>query len=203
MPLQSLRNGRSKQLKKTQTTMYINLATATLQPPYWLNKEVTVIGKHTEMPTQEQAIGNLYQCPLKLKLKSQTQSQFFTLPIDPVISISGNNKIIRTDVLKQDNSKNQRRGTIKEVWSQDDYTVQIAGILIAENENQMPEQAIRKLRNLCEARELIEVENDLCMLFNIKYIAIEKYEFAHTKGQQNQQFAITAYSDDDFSLFIK
>ena len=51
--------------------------------------------------------------------------------------------------------------------------------------------------------EVVEVECDLFEVFNIRYIAIEKFDFAHTAGRQNQQFSINAYSDDDFSLLVK
>lgn len=148
-------------------------------------------------------MGNLYQCPLSLKLKSEPESEWWTLPFDPVMSVSGGNNIVRSNVLKQDNSNNERRGTIKEVWSQDDYTIQIAGLFMGKNDDDIPMDELGKLRNLCEAREVIEVECELLEIFNIHYIAIEKFEFAHTNGRQNQQFSITAYSDDDFSLLVK
>lgn len=148
-------------------------------------------------------MGNLYQCPLRLKRKSEPDTAFWTLPFDPVMSVSGGNNIVRTGVLKQDNANNERRGTIKEVWSQDDYTIQIAGLFMGNDQDDIPMDDLGKLRNLCEAREVIEVECDLLEIFNIRYIAIEKFEFAHTAGRQNQQFSITAYSDDDFSLLVK
>lgn len=183
--------------------MFINFATGFVLPPYWLNHPVTVIDKHSPLPSQAEAMGNLYQCPLRIKLKNEPDTAFWTLPFDPVMSVSGANNIVRSGVLKQDNSNNERRGTIKEVWSQDDYTIQIAGLFIGKTENEIPMADLGMLRNLCEAREVVEVECDLLEIFNIKYIAIEKFEFLHTAGRQNQQFSIKAYSDDDFSLLVK
>lgn len=192
--------------------LYLNFATGFVFPPYWLNHPVTVIDRHNQysaigegmsLPSQEEAMGNLYQCPLRLKLKSEPESEWWTLPFDPVMSVSGGNNIVRSNVLKQDNSNNERRGTIKEVWSQDDYTIQIAGLFMGKNDDDIPMDELGKLRNICEARQVIEVECDLLEIFNIHYIATEKFEFAHTNGRQNQQFSITAYSDDDFSLLVK
>ena len=192
--------------------LYLNFATGIVLPPYWLNHPVTVIDRHNQysaigegmsLPSQEEAMGNLYQCPLRLKLKSDPESEWWTLPFDPVMSVSGGNNIVRSNVLKQDNSNNERRGTIKEVWSQDDYTIQIAGLFMGKNDDDIPMDELGKLRNICEARQVIEVECDLLEIFNIHYIATEKFEFAHTNGRQNQQFSITAYSDDDFSLLVK
>ena len=192
--------------------LYLNFATGFVLPPYWLNHPVKVIDRHNQysaigegmsLPSQEEAMGNLYQCPLSLKLKSDPESEWWTLPFDPVMSVSGGNNIVRSNVLKQDNSNNERRGTIKEVWSQDDYTIQIAGLFMGKNDDDIPMDELGKLRNICEARQVIEVECDLLEIFNIHYIATEKFEFAHTNGRQNQQFSITAYSDDDFSLLVK
>lgn len=184
--------------------MFINFATGWTLPPFWLNHPVHVLKEDEAWKmTQAELTGNLYQCPLRLKLKTDPESAMWTLPFDPVISIQGGNKIVRTDVLKQDNSNNERRGTIKEVWSQDDYEIQIAGLFIGENDDDMPLVELDKLRALCEAREVLYVECDLLDVFNIKYIAVEKFDFAHTPGRMNQQFSIKAYSDDDFSLLAK
>ena len=74
---------------------------------------------------------------------------------------------------------------------------------MGEDDDDIPMADLEKLRSLCETREVVEVECDLFEVFNIKYIAIEKFDFAHTAGRKNQQFSITAYSDDDFSLLVK
>ena len=177
--------------------LYVNFAQGFVLPPYWLNGSIKQYSKKSQPES-----GVFYQCPLSLKRKSDS-GDYWKLPFDPVISVSGGNKITRSDVLKQDSSNNQRRGTIKEVWSQDDYTVQIAGMFIGDTDDALPRTDLEKLRGLCEAREVVAVQCDLLDVFGIKYIAIEKYDFAHTAGMQNQQFAITAYSDDDFSLFVK
>lgn len=197
--------------------MFINFATGWTLPPFWLNHPVHV-WKRDILPSDisnpnameeynkmlaDKAMQIPHQCPLRLRLKNSPNKTLWTLPFDPVISVSGGNKIIRTDVLKQDNSNNERRGTIKEVWSQDDYEIQIAGLFIGENDDDMPLVELDKLRALCEAREVLYVECDLLDVFNIKYIAVEKFDFAHTPGRMNQQFSIKAYSDDDFSLLAK
>lgn len=115
----------------------------------------------------------------------------------------GGNNIIRTDVLKQDNAQSERRGSIKEIWCQKDYEIQIAGLFMSKSEEDLPLDDLAKLRMYCEARKVVEVECDLLEVFNIQRIAIETYEFAHTPGRKNQQFSIKAYSDDDFDLLVR
>lgn len=182
--------------------MFVNLATGFVLPPYWLNHPVTVVKEHENyFGENAPEMGALYQCPMRIKWEDEVN--FWTLPFDPVISISGGNNIVRSDVLKQDNSGSQRRGSIKEVWSQKDYEIQFAGIFIGKDENDIPMQDLERLRAYCEARKIIEVECDLLEVFNITKLAIETFEFGHTPGRENQQFSIKAYSDDDFSLLIE
>jgi hypothetical protein len=189
-------------------------------PPYWLNRPVTVLGhddtdgadsglsvtkkiegeyKDNENIIKGKYLGNLYQAPLSIKLENEPQ--WWKLPFDPVISVSGKNIIIRRNVLKTDKNSN-RRGSIKETWSQDDYEINIAGVFIGED-GKRPEDDLRKLRTYFEAREPVLVACELFTVFDIKKLAIESCELPFTKGVENQMFTIKGYSDDMYELFIK
>ena len=184
--------------------MFFNFAQPFVLPPYWLNRPVQVIDKHYPLPAASEMLGNLYQCPLWIKWENEPddfETGWWRLPFDPVISVSGGNQIVRTDVLRQDNSRTERRGTVKEVWSQQDYQVQIAGMFIGKD-GYFPLEDIHRLREYCERREVVLCCNDLLEAFGINRLAIESFDFAHTPGYENQQFAIKAYSDEDFSLLI-
>jgi hypothetical protein len=201
--------------------IYIPFALGFNLPPYWLNRRVTILGhddtdgadagvsvvkeiqdeyiKDDEDVIKGRYLGNLYQAPLSIKLESE--SEWWKLPFDPVMSVTGKNIIIRRNVLKIDGSNN-RRGSIKEIWSQDDYEVNIAGVLIGED-GKRPEADLMKLRTYFEAREPILVSNELFRIFNIERLAIENYALPSTKGIENQTFTIKAYSNDMFELLIK
>ena len=165
--------------------LQLNFATGYETPPYWL--------------TQAEAIGNLYQDALQVKWEEE--NEWWKIPLDPVVSISGKNTLIRRNALKIDNADN-RRGTIKESWSQDDYTIEIAGLLIGQK-GSFPERDIRRLRAYCEARKTLLVESQLFSILKITKIAIEDYSIPFTKGVENQMYKIKAYSDDDFELLVK
>lgn len=167
--------------------MFLDFAQPFVLPPYGLS--VLTVADLKDKP---------HQCPLRMKWEDE--EDWWTLPFDPVISVSGGNTIIRTDVLRQDNGRSERRGTVKEVWSQQDYQVQIAGMFIGSGN--FPENDVRRLRYYCEERKVVEVACELLQVFGINRIAIESYDFAHTPGSENQQFAIKAYSDEEFSLLI-
>jgi hypothetical protein len=181
--------------------MYIDFALGFNLPPFWLNRPVTVLGvdKDSDFDDPAEYLGNLYQDSVRLRYEDDLE--WWTLPLDPVISISGKNIIVRRDVLKKNNEDLGVRGSIKEIWSQDDYEVNIAGVLIGKDE--LPEFQLRKLRDFCESRRIVEVESKLFSIFNINRLAIEEYSFPFTKGIENQMYTIKAYSDDVFDLIIK
>lgn len=182
--------------------MYIDFAQPFSLPPFWLNHPVTVLDRKAGSMSAAAAAGNLYQSPLRLKFGSEGEDAWWTLPYDPVMSISGKNTIVRRNVLKNYSDRNERRGTVKELWCLDDYEINIAGVLIG-RDGEMPTDDIVKLRKYCEGRESVDVESDLFCLFNICRMSIESFELPFTKGCENQAYTLKGYSDDKFDLLIK
>lgn len=170
-------------------------------PPYWLpsfaSSQVQAAQSDVDTSTYE---GRLYQCPLTLKLPDESEG--WRLPIDPVITVKGKHRLVRRNVLKQ-NASAPRRGSVKELWAQEDYSISIAGILRSADDDALPESDLWTLRKYVEARELITVENDLLLIFGITRMVIESFDLPHTPGAANQQYNITAYSDDDFELLVE
>jgi hypothetical protein len=180
--------------------MYIDIATGFVAPPFWLNRPTGVLKIDGDSVTDAtEYLGNLYQDSLRMRLESG--SDWYTFPFDPVISVTCKNNIIRRDALKVD-VNTIRRGSIKEIWSQDDYEVNIAGILKSKDGEGLPESDLRRLRDFCEAREVVEVESVLFSIFGITRLAIADYSLPFTRGIENQQFAIKAYSDELFDLIL-
>jgi len=179
-----------------------DLATGFELPPFWLNHPQVVISFHDENDLNQTGyLNNPCLVPLKIKLKSEPDKDYWQLPIDPVITISGKNTIVRRQVLKGYGNAT-KRGSIKEAWSQEDYDVNISGVFISQAGN-FPADEITKLRGYCEAREPIQVRSELFVLFNIDYLVIEDFSFPHTKGTENQLFSLKCYSDDKYDLLIK
>ena len=174
-------------------------------------KDITVIAnKRIEIVSQSELksteglsnLGdNFFQCELSF-VTDEKKEEVWKLPVDPLVSVNGKNVIKRRYVAKS-NAKENRRGSIKECWSQDDYEITIAGVLIAEDNASLVEM-MKKLREICDKDEAVKVVckyvNDS---FGINYIAIESYDFPFTKGMENQSFTIKAYSDDSYELLEK
>ncbi len=143
------------------------------------------------------ALGYQMVMPVKFKLPSDTE--WWILPVEPLVGLSGGNVIAKRNV-----AKGSGRGTIKERWGQDDYAISIEGILINyDNANEYPLSDVEQLRKFCEARTAIDIQCPLLDAFNINHFCIEKYDIPFTKGSENQKYSLNGYSDDLFSLLVE
>lgn len=141
---------------------------------------------------------NALGIPMQLPLEMKTDDgEWWTLPFEPLIAINGKNSIVKKQI-----SKGQVRGTIKERWSQDDYSIDISGVLMNTEAVSYPDSDVRKLRALCEAAKL-QVSCPLLEIFSISRIVVESFSFPFTAGAQNQAYSIKAVSDDIYRLLLK
>ena len=107
-------------------------------PPYWLFNQPVVTRQdpsgYDELMMLEEAeledmirtnaLGVPMRFPLEISLVDQ--EDWWLVPIEPLITLTGRNIIVRRQV-----SKGKIRGSIKERWTQDDYQVKIEGALPA------------------------------------------------------------------------
>ncbi len=100
-----------------------------------------------------------------MRVKRSGDTEFFTLPIEPLVTISGKNTIVRRAVAKAKDG-----GTIKECWSQDDYEVTIQGVVTGGEPDKYPEAHVKRLLELFDERQAIEVDQDVLLTFGIKYL---------------------------------
>lgn len=175
--------------------MYIDFVQPIYLPLYWLeHPEVVKAYDEKTYTDPADALEVPHSCPLEIKWASE--SVWWKFPIEPVISISGKNNVVKRYVLKVASKDAERRGSVKELWTQDDYEINISGIFISKKDDMLPKDNLRTLRRYCEAREVIEVRSPLFTLFNIKKMVIEEFQFPFTKGMENQMFTIRGSSDD-------
>lgn len=175
--------------------MYIDFVQPIYLPLYWLeHPEVVQAYDEKKYSDPAEAMDIPHSCPLEIKL--ETESSWWRFPIEPVVSINGKNNVVKRSVLKVAAKDAERRGSVKELWAQDDYEINISGIFISKKSDVLPKDDLRTLRRYCEARETIEVMSPLFTLFNIKKMVIEDFQFPHTKGMENQMFTIRGCSDD-------
>lgn len=133
--------------------------------------------------------------PLWIGLKEDAEWMF---PIEPLISVSGKNVIIKRNVAKSD-----RRGTIKERWAQDDFAINIQGSFVHSDLYTYPENDVQKLMYYVKQKRALCVKNELLAMLDIQQIVIESYSLPFSKGENVQNFSIDAFSDDLYELFIE
>lgn len=133
--------------------------------------------------------------PLSFRLPD---GSWWLFPIEPLISISGKNTIVRRNVAKSD-----KRGTIKERWAEDDLHINIQGTLVHPDLSTYPSTDLSTLYQAITQRKAVEVKNELLQLLNVHQIVIEPYSFPFSKGENVQNYSIDAYSDDLYELFIE
>lgn len=134
----------------------------------------------------------LNQAPLTLRRES---GQAYAFPLDPIIAVAGKNIVSRRYI-----AKGSMRGSVKELFSLDDFEVSISGLLQANSASAL-NSLLRDLSDLCQANESLLVENDwLVQSFGITRLVIESYSFPNTKGLNNQAFTLKCFSDDSVTL---
>lgn len=188
-------------------------------PPYWLFREnnfhgvnlgymsaaktipdssgfdvETMSDAELEDVVRTNATGVPMVLPLRFQLE-ESGAQEWLFPMEPMISVNGQNILVRRNV-----SKGKIRGSIKERWTQDDYSVRIEGILMG-MDGKYPEADVAKLRSFCEAGH-VKALNPLLEIFGISQLAIESWDIPFTSGTINQNYIIQAYSDDIYKLLL-
>lgn len=191
----------------------------TKTPPYWLFRENNVLGKNlgylsaaktipdssefnvetmTDEELEDVVRTNARGIPMVLPLRFQLEesgSKEWLFPLEPMISLNGQNILTRRHV-----SKGTIKGSIKERWTQDDYTVRIEGLLMGED-GKYPEEDVSRLKAFCEAGH-VKALNPLLEIFGISQLAIESWDIPFTSGTTNQNYTIQAYSDDIYKLLL-
>lgn len=188
-------------------------------PPYWLFRENNFHGVNlgymsaaktipdssgfdvetmSDAELEDVVRTNATGVPMVLPLRFQLEEsgvQEWLFPMEPMISVNGQNILVRRNV-----SKGKIRGSIKERWTQDDYSVRIEGILMG-MDGKYPEADVAKLRSFCEAGH-VKALNPLLEIFGISQLAIDSWDIPFTSGTINQNYTIQAYSDDIYKLLL-
>lgn len=188
-------------------------------PPYWLFREnnfhgvnlgyistaktipdssgfdvETMSDAELEDVVRTNATGVPMVLPLRFQLE-ESGAEEWLFPMEPMISLNGQNILVRRNV-----SKGRIKGSIKERWTQDDYSVRIEGILLG-TDGKYPDADVAKLRSFCEAGH-VKALNPLLEIFGISQLAIESWDIPFTSGTINQNYTIQAYSDDIYKLLL-
>jgi hypothetical protein len=126
-----------------------------------------------------------------------TKLDGWQIPQEPTIGIRGSKNIIETQLNRGDRTKN-----VLEEINLNNYQVKIRGIILNEEDfDAYPDEAVRRLREICEKAGSISIENGLTTIWNITKVAIRDFDLFEVKGYLGAQaFEIDCISDEDFEL---
>ena len=141
---------------------------------------------------QTNALGLPMQFPLSFALEG---AEPWLLPQEPMITITGQHILTKRQV-----AKGKIRGSIKERWTLDDYSIRIEGVIIGVD-GRYPKAEVQRLKEYLEAAK-VSAYCPIFELFGITRMVFESWEFPHTSGEANQNYSIQALSDDTYKLLL-
>jgi len=141
---------------------------------------------------RDSVLGSSYFMPIKIN--------GFQLWNEPLVSISGQKKIITTAI-----SGSKRRGSVKEIITIEDYEVRIRGFIINDNDpDEYPQREVRQFRELYEINQAVSVDCLLLSLFNITQIVLKSFDMPEMEGYPGMQaYSISAISDEPFEFDLR
>lgn len=142
--------------------------------------------------------------PLSFRRKDVAGEPWYTFPYEPLISISGSNEIIKRKVAKARNFI----GTVKEHWSQDDYSITITGTLIGSQmmgdaQECFPRADFEKLRLYCTWPSGLEVRCEPLQLLGIQELVVDTFDYPFTKGENVQAYELKCSSDFTSEILLE
>ncbi len=119
------------------------------------------------------------------------------------INISNSKRIIETPLT-------ERRGTVKEFISMEDYKIGLKGLVIGHN-GQFPEKDIEDLRTLWERNVALEIKSILTDIFLLTpehggqdKVVITDFSLAENQGVEHvRAFTMELKTDQEFELYLK
>jgi hypothetical protein len=95
-----------------------------------------------------------------------------------------------------------RNGTVKELISLTDRSINIKGVLVSPT-NDYPEESVQKLLTICDLQTDIEVVSPFLALFKVYNLVIEDCKFPQKEGFRNiQAFELSCVSDSPIEVGI-
>lgn len=126
----------------------------------------------------------------------------FTLPYEPMISISSKNNIVKRTVAKM-GDEDKIQGTVKERWSRDDWEIKVTGVLQGKDMRAFPKDDFQRLRDILITAKSWTVYCEPLQLLGINKVVVESMSFPFSKGENVQAYEMDLVSDYPFNLLIK
>ena len=117
---------------------------------------------------------------------------------DAVVSVSRERRIVSTALVGRD-------GTVKEYINEGDWQISIAvGLQGMENgaiADVWPDESVRELRKLLEAKEALRVQSPFLDVWSISRMVVKSVSATQGTDSNYQALSISAVSDEDYEIF--
>ncbi|MFC4163999.1 DUF6046 domain-containing protein [Epilithonimonas zeae] len=167
-------------------------------PSWWLTNKTKFVFPSLNNIGKDLLLGGRYFTTLKVADKKGNQ---FVFPNEPLISLQRDKKIVETTTVGK-----ERKGSVKEYISSEDYKISIKGVCVNENDwDSYPTEQVRELKNMFDLSEALEViSNPFLELFEIRNMVLTDIKFDEMSGEAGmQRYSISAVSDQDFYADLK
>ncbi|MGC1471547.1 MAG: DUF6046 domain-containing protein [Psychroserpens sp.] len=134
--------------------------------------------------------------PYFMRVKFAYQGEQFLLPNEPLVALSLSKTIVETATVGT-----ERKGTVKEYITTDDYQISFRGVCFDENDPEAyPATQVEELDRLFNINAAIEViDSKFFELFGIRKVVIKDIQYDEMVGYPGaQRYIMTAVSDQDF-----
>jgi hypothetical protein len=159
------------------------------------NKQVSQLSGSTLV---EQYKGKEIWLPTRFRGINIDKRTEFYLPFC-VVKISGKKTIVKT-------AMSERQGTVKELYSTDDYSISLKGFFIDVDNRVWPEEDLTIFKKIFELQSAFVLENALTNVFLAKdqIVVIESFDITEVEGGRKhiRPFNIQLESDSIFTLEV-
>lgn len=96
-----------------------------------------------------------------------------------------------------------RNGTVKEYISDNDYDIEVRGLIVSEHPNVFPREEVEALKNICKLKKAVQVAGNFLEIFDISYAVITAYDIGEKLGSRNEvPFTLRMLSDDPIEIKV-
>ena len=116
---------------------------------------------------------------------------------------------VKVDVKKEMEIKEERlinrKGSVKELIQEKDYTVKISGTLFTEDVNKFPYEELKLLNTILSFTKSISVASSYLDIFDITKLVLKSADFnqSNWKYFNNFPFSLSLTSDDNYDFLVK
>lgn len=136
--------------------------------------------------------------PVYEQISFKFGADIYRLPDTVLVDVKRQKTIVKTSIAG-------RKGTVKEMVSDDDDAITIRGLIINPKGNAYPEAAVKELNKWFEINKELEIISPILNnIFSIYNIVVETFDCPRVEGTPSvQPFTIAALSDEPIELLIK